>query len=208
MATSATPPDGLVDWTFPVTVMDVVLMGRYGKLGLVRRPGRRDHELAEQALERVHLSDRAGRQIGELSGGEQRRALIARALAQEADLLLLDEPLAGLDATAQHDLLQLLEEPCTEATLFVATRPVLRRRRLRLRRPHQPQRRRFRPPRRRFYRGEPECGLRAPSLSSRRARPSWGRERACHSERRPPFRATTSSREGIWGREWGSPLAR
>ena len=117
-----TPQTELVDWTFPVTVMDVVLMGRYGKLGLVRRPGRRDRELAEQALERVHLSDRAGRQIGELSGGEQRRALIARALAQEADLLFLDEPLAGLDATAQHDLLRLLEELRTEGkTLFVAT---------------------------------------------------------------------------------------
>ena len=102
--------------------MDVVLMGRYGKLGLVRRPGSRDRDLAELALERVRLSDRAGRQIGELSGGEQRRALIARALAQEADLLLLDEPLAGLDATAQHDLLHLLEELRTEGkTLFVAT---------------------------------------------------------------------------------------
>ncbi|MGH9200574.1 MAG: metal ABC transporter ATP-binding protein [Vicinamibacterales bacterium] len=117
-----TPQTEFVDWTFPVTIMDVVLMGRYGKLGLVRRPGRRDRELAKQALERVRLSDRAGRQIGELSGGEQRRALIARALAQEADLLLLDEPLAGLDATAQHDLLRLLEELRTEGkTLFVAT---------------------------------------------------------------------------------------
>jgi ABC-type Mn2+/Zn2+ transport system ATPase subunit len=97
-------------------------MGRYGKLGLVRRPGRRDRELATAALERVRLMDRAQRQIGELSGGEQRRALIARALAQEADLLLLDEPLAGLDATAQHDLLRLLEELRTEGkTLFVAT---------------------------------------------------------------------------------------
>jgi len=117
-----TPQTELVDWTFPVSVMDVVLMGRYGKLGLIRRPGRRDRELATAALERVRLMDRAQRQIGELSGGEQRRALIARALAQEADLLLLDEPLAGLDATAQHDLLRLLEELRTEGkTLFVAT---------------------------------------------------------------------------------------
>jgi ABC-type Mn2+/Zn2+ transport system ATPase subunit len=117
-----TPQTELVDWTFPVSVMDVVLMGRYGKLGLVRRPGKRDRELAAAALERVRLIDRAERRIGELSGGEQRRALIARALAQEADLLLLDEPLAGLDATAQHDLLRLLEELRTEGkTLFVAT---------------------------------------------------------------------------------------
>ena len=82
-----TPQTELVDWTFPVTVMDVVLMGRYGRLGLVRRPGRRDRELAAAALDLVRLGDRAGRRIGELSGGEQRRALIARALAQEADLL-------------------------------------------------------------------------------------------------------------------------
>jgi ABC-type Mn2+/Zn2+ transport system ATPase subunit len=117
-----TPQTELVDWSFPVTVLDVVLMGRYGRIGLVRRPGRRDRELAFAALERVRLADRAERQIGELSGGEQRRALIARALAQGADLVLLDEPLAGLDATAQHDLLRLLEELRTEGkTLFVAT---------------------------------------------------------------------------------------
>ncbi len=117
-----TPQSELVDWAFPVTVRDVVLMGRYGRLGLLRRPGRTDRELAMAALERVHLADRASRLIGQLSGGEQRRALIARALAQEADLLLLDEPLAGLDATAQHDLLQLLEELRREGkTLFVAT---------------------------------------------------------------------------------------
>lgn len=117
-----TPQSELVDWSFPVTVFDVVLMGRYGRVGLVRRPGKADREVAAQALERVRLMDRAKRQIGELSGGEQRRALIARALAQQADLLLLDEPLAGLDATAQHDLLKLLHELQGEGkTLFVAT---------------------------------------------------------------------------------------
>lgn len=117
-----TPQSELVDWTFPVTVAEVVTMGRYGRLGLVRRPGRHDREVAMAALERVRLVDRAKRRIGELSGGEQRRALIARALAQEASLLLLDEPLAGLDATAQHDLLRLLEELRREGkTLFVAT---------------------------------------------------------------------------------------
>ncbi len=117
-----TPQSELVDWAFPVTVAEVVTMGRFGRLGLVRRPGRHDREVAMAALERVRLADRAKRQIGELSGGEQRRALIARALAQEADLLLLDEPLAGLDATAQHDLLRLLEELRREGkTLFVAT---------------------------------------------------------------------------------------
>ena len=116
------PQSELVDWAFPVTALDVVTMGRYGRLGLVRRPGRHDREVAMASLERVHLADRAGRRIGEMSGGEQRRMLIARALAQEADLILLDEPLAGLDATAQHDLLSLLEELRREdKTLFVAT---------------------------------------------------------------------------------------
>ena len=116
------PQAELVDWAFPVTVLDVVLMGRYGRLGLVRRPGQRDRDIAMDSLERVHMADLAARRIGELSGGEQRRMLIARALAQEADLVLLDEPLAGLDATAQHDLLNLLEELRREdKTLFVAT---------------------------------------------------------------------------------------
>ncbi len=116
------PQSDLVDWAFPVTVFDVVLMGRYGRIGLLRRPGAADREVAMASLERVRLADRAARRIGELSGGEQRRALIARALAQEADLLLLDEPLAGLDATAQHDLLRLFEQLRKEGkTLFVAT---------------------------------------------------------------------------------------
>ena len=116
------PQSELVDWSFPVTALDVVLMGRYGRLGLVRRPGPRDRQEAMAALERVRLADLSQRLIGELSGGEQRRMLIARALAQDADLVLLDEPLAGLDATAQHDLLALLNDLRHEdKTLFVAT---------------------------------------------------------------------------------------
>jgi ABC-type Mn2+/Zn2+ transport system ATPase subunit len=116
------PQSELVDWSFPVTALDVVLMGSYGRLGLVRRPGPRDREEAMAALERVRLADLSQRLIGELSGGEQRRMLIARALAQDADLVLLDEPLAGLDATAQHDLLALLDDLRREdKTLFVAT---------------------------------------------------------------------------------------
>jgi ABC-type Mn2+/Zn2+ transport system ATPase subunit len=116
------PQSELVDWSFPVTALDVVMMGSYGRLGLVRRPGKREREEALAALERVRLADRAQRLIGELSGGEQRRMLIARALTQDADLVLLDEPLAGLDATAQHDLLALLDDLRHEdKTLFVAT---------------------------------------------------------------------------------------
>jgi ABC-type Mn2+/Zn2+ transport system ATPase subunit len=119
---SYTPQVDLVDWEFPVTVSDVVLMGRYGRLGIVRRPGARDREIAASALERVRLTDMAGRQIGELSGGERRRALIARALTQQGDVMLLDEPFAGLDAPAQHDLISLFQSLVEEGrTLFIAT---------------------------------------------------------------------------------------
>jgi ABC-type Mn2+/Zn2+ transport system ATPase subunit len=117
-----TPQSELVDWNFPVSVAEVVLMGRYGRLGLIRRPSAHDRDVAMQALERVRLSALSKRLIGELSGGERHRALIARALAQEAEILLLDEPLAGLDATAQHDLLALFQELRHEGkTLLVST---------------------------------------------------------------------------------------
>ncbi len=116
------PQAELVDWDFPVTVRDVVMMGRYGRLGPLRRPGAGDRGAAAQALAQVGLEELAGRQIGELSGGQQRRMLIARALAQEADLLLLDEPMVGLDATTQHALLALFEALRSQGkTLLVAT---------------------------------------------------------------------------------------
>jgi ABC-type Mn2+/Zn2+ transport system ATPase subunit len=116
------PQAELVDWDFPATVRDVVMMGRYGRIGLLRRPGARDREAVERALSEVGMTELAGRQIGELSGGQQRRMLIGRALAQEADLLLLDEPMVGLDATTQHDLLALFETLRNQGkTLLVAT---------------------------------------------------------------------------------------
>ncbi len=116
------PQTEAVDWAFPVTVFQVALMGRYGLLGPLRRPGRHDRQVAWAALERVAMADKANRRIQELSGGEQRRTLIARALAQEADILLLDEPFAGLDAPVQHDLLHLFQELAAEGrTLLVAT---------------------------------------------------------------------------------------
>jgi manganese/iron transport system ATP-binding protein len=116
------PQAELVDWDFPVTVFDVVMMGRYGRLGLVRRPSRRDQEIVWHCLEQVGMADLAQRQIGELSGGQQRRALIARTLAQEPRILLLDEPFTGLDAAAQHDLLDLFNEVrAAGKTLLVAT---------------------------------------------------------------------------------------
>ena len=116
------PQSEMVDWDFPASVGDVVMMGRYGRIGLLRRPGADDREAVARALNLVGMEGLAQRQIGELSGGQQRRMLIARALAQEADLLLLDEPMVGLDATSQHDLLSLFETLQSEGkTLLVAT---------------------------------------------------------------------------------------
>ncbi|WP_298816277.1 metal ABC transporter ATP-binding protein [Chloroflexus sp.] len=97
-----------VDWRFPVSVSDVVLMGRVGRIGLFRRPSRHDRELAQRALERVGLAAFADRQIGQLSGGQQQRVFLARALAQEARLLLMDEPLVGLDIPSQDEIFRTL----------------------------------------------------------------------------------------------------
>lgn len=102
------PQRSQVDWHFPVTVRDVVLMGRIGKLGLLKRAGRKDQEVVNRALAVVNLSDKANRQISELSGGQQQRMFIARALAQEAELMLMDEPLTGLDVGSQDDILAII----------------------------------------------------------------------------------------------------
>ncbi len=116
------PQAELVDWDFPATIADVVMMGRYGRIGLLRSPKAIDREAVASALAQVRLEPLAHRQIGELSGGQQRRMLIARALAQEAELLLLDEPMVGLDAPTQHDLLELFEQLRDSGkTLLVAT---------------------------------------------------------------------------------------
>lgn len=104
------PQRAAVDWDFPTTVLDVATMGRYARLGWLRRPGRADREAARAALEQVGLVDLAHRQIGELSGGQQQRAFLARALAQDADLVLMDEPMAGVDAPTEAAVLAVLDE--------------------------------------------------------------------------------------------------
>lgn len=99
-----------IDWRFPVTVEDAVMMGRVGKIGFFRRPGARDRAQVHAALVDVSMESKADQQIGSLSGGEQQRVFLARALAQEAELLLLDEPLTGLDQPSQEAILALLRE--------------------------------------------------------------------------------------------------
>jgi manganese/zinc/iron transport system ATP- binding protein len=104
------PQRELVDWDFPVTVREVVMMGRYPGIGWLRRPGRRDHERVDRVLERVGMREHRRTQIGQLSGGQQQRVFLARALAQDVDVLLLDEPLVGIDAATQEVILQIIEE--------------------------------------------------------------------------------------------------
>ncbi|RPI32858.1 MAG: metal ABC transporter ATP-binding protein [Chloroflexota bacterium] len=104
------PQRSQVDWNFPVTVADVVMMGRIGKVGLLRWPKRKDWEAVHQALDLVGLEGMSNRQIGELSGGQQQRMFIARALAQEAELMLMDEPLNGLDLNSQEAIFHILDE--------------------------------------------------------------------------------------------------
>jgi ABC-type Mn2+/Zn2+ transport system ATPase subunit len=104
------PQTGSGDWSFPATVGEVVMMGRYGRLGWLRRPGRRDWDAVHRALEQVGMAGRVDRQVGELSGGQQQRVFFARALVQEPELLLLDEPLAGVDALTERDIYRLLRD--------------------------------------------------------------------------------------------------
>lgn len=99
-----------VDWDFPVNVMDVVLMGRYGRLRLAQRPTKADREMAAECLDKVKMLPYANRQIGNLSGGQQQRVFLARALAQESDLYLMDEPFAGVDAATEAAIIELLRE--------------------------------------------------------------------------------------------------
>ncbi len=104
------PQRGSVDWDFPTNVLDVVMMGRYGQLGWLRRPGRTEEKLAMEALEKVGMEQYAGRQISQLSGGQQQRVFLARALVQDAQIYFMDEPFQGVDATTERAIVTLLKE--------------------------------------------------------------------------------------------------
>ncbi|GAA3157356.1 metal ABC transporter ATP-binding protein [Rhodococcus erythropolis] len=111
-----------VDWTFPISVRDVVMMGRYGHLGFLRRPRRADREAVAAALERVELTEFADRQIGQLSGGQKKRAFVARGIAQDASILLLDEPFAGVDKRSEATISTLLRELAADGrSILVST---------------------------------------------------------------------------------------
>ncbi|HZB22842.1 MAG TPA: metal ABC transporter ATP-binding protein [Gaiellaceae bacterium] len=114
------PQRTTVDWDFPTSVLDVVTMGRYGSVGWLKRPGRREREQALAAIEQVGLTALAGRQISELSGGQQQRVFLARALVQEARVYLMDEPFQGVDATTERAILALLQELRSEGCTVVA----------------------------------------------------------------------------------------
>ncbi len=104
------PQSGSVDWDFPANVLDVVLMGRYGILGWIKRPKAEDRAKAMEALEKVGMDGFANRQISQLSGGQQQRVFLARALVQDADIYFMDEPFKGVDAKTERAIISLLKE--------------------------------------------------------------------------------------------------
>jgi len=110
-----------VDWNFPVLVEDVVMMGRYGHMGMLRRPKAADHAAVEAALARVHMADLQKRQIGELSGGQKKRVFLARALAQESRVILMDEPFTGVDVKTEDQIIALLQDLRREGRIMLVS---------------------------------------------------------------------------------------
>ncbi|MFY0680360.1 MAG: manganese/iron ABC transporter ATP-binding protein [Thalassovita sp.] len=115
------PQSEEVDWSFPVLVDDVVMMGRYGHMGLLRRPSKADHAAVEQALSRVNMLEFRHRQIGELSGGQRKRVFLARALAQEGQVILLDEPFTGVDVKTEEQIVALLRDLRAEGRVMLVS---------------------------------------------------------------------------------------
>ncbi len=115
------PQSEEVDWNFPVLVEDVVMMGRYGHMNLLRIASRHDHDLVTQALKRVGMEEYRKRQIGELSGGQRKRVFLARALAQEGQVILLDEPFTGVDVTTEEQIVALLKSLRDEGRVMLVS---------------------------------------------------------------------------------------
>ncbi|MGI3166338.1 manganese/iron ABC transporter ATP-binding protein [Pseudooceanicola sp. 200-1SW] len=115
------PQSEEVDWSFPVLVEDVVMMGRYGHMGLLRRPKPADHAAVAEALSRVNMTEFRHRQIGELSGGQKKRVFLARALAQEGQVILLDEPFTGVDVKTEEQIIALLRELRDEGRVMLVS---------------------------------------------------------------------------------------
>lgn len=115
------PQSEEVDWAFPVLVEDVVMMGRYGKMGFLRRPKAADHQAVDEALARVNMTEFRHRQIGELSGGQRKRVFLARALAQDGQVILLDEPFTGVDVKTEDQIIALLRELRDEGRVMLVS---------------------------------------------------------------------------------------
>lgn len=115
------PQSEEVDWSFPVLVQDVVMMGRYGHMGFLRRPKAADHEAVADALRRVNMTEYRHRQIGELSGGQRKRVFLARALAQDGKVILLDEPFTGVDVKTEEQIIGLLRELRDEGRVMLVS---------------------------------------------------------------------------------------
>lgn len=113
------PQSEEVDWQFPVSVLDVVMMGRYGHMNFLRRPEPKDYQKIDEAMSRVQINHLANRQISELSGGQKKRVFLARALAQESKILLLDEPFTGVDVKTEKAIMDLLDELRQEGHLIL-----------------------------------------------------------------------------------------
>ncbi|MFO0938451.1 MAG: metal ABC transporter ATP-binding protein [Gemmataceae bacterium] len=118
-AVAYVPQRGSVDWDFPTTVFDVVLMGTYGQLGWFRRPGATQRAAAQAAIDKLGLTELAHRQIGQLSGGQQQRTFLARALAQDAPIFVMDEPFQGVDAVTERAIIDLLRELRTQGRTVI-----------------------------------------------------------------------------------------
>ncbi|AHG81393.1 iron transport system ATP-binding protein [Bibersteinia trehalosi USDA-ARS-USMARC-188] len=115
------PQSEEVDWQFPVSVYDVVMMGRYGYMNFLRIPSKTDKQKVQQAMERVGIAHLAERQIGELSGGQKKRVFLARALAQQSQIILLDEPFTGVDVETENTIMQLLKQLRAEGHLILVS---------------------------------------------------------------------------------------